>query len=187
MVRFDFSHHLKFINTQANSTLPLMASLEFRLFWDEYGQDFFIRGITHDGRQVFSVYDFINLTCEMKKTSSFGYTTFFHLTREESEYKEELCALVISCKLLTGQDFLETPCMTVQGLSVLLQKLGDRISNNWRTAIGRVLNRYLGGDLRRVKIVLSERHTTTMMQVDNYDDGQEESENEEFNPITQTA
>jgi hypothetical protein len=155
-----------------------MATLEFRLFWDENGQEFFLRGRRHDGFQVFSVYDFINLTCEKKKTSSYGNSTFFYLTGEESECKEELCALVMNCKLVYGQDFLKTPCMTVQGLTVLLQKLGDRVSDDWRTAISRVLNRYLGGDLRRVKITRSERHTNTMMQVDNYDDSQEESENE---------
>ena len=76
-----------------------------------------VRGtITSDGKQVFSVYDFINLVCQ--KTESYSRLVWMRLLSEDSNFKDELQGLIftVSFRNRAKNNRYNTPAMTLLGL-----------------------------------------------------------------------
>ena len=77
-----------------------------------------VRGTTtHDGMQVFSVCDFINLACQ--KNGTYSRQLCFRLISNGSNFKDELEGLVYSVTLrnaVNNQSY-DTPAKTLQGCS----------------------------------------------------------------------
>jgi hypothetical protein len=57
-----------------------------------------LRGMVHDGRNMWAVFDFINYSCEKSSDDTYGRTNFYRLTKEGSKYKDEIESL---CTYLT--------------------------------------------------------------------------------------
>jgi len=119
-----------------------MSSLLLKLA-DGEGQS--IRGKEHEGAQWFSVYDFMTKACAYKDTGAAARNEFKRLTSNGSEYKNELDTLYVHLKF-PGAGQRDTPCMTMQGLLVLLKSLGNKVSRAFREETFSILQRYLDGD-----------------------------------------
>jgi len=109
------------------------------------GEGRVVRGMEHEGNLQISVFDYINRGCAKQATSSYGNTTFHRLLRNGGKYKDILEKLYIYLRF-PGQGNHRTPCMTLQGLLVLTDILGSKISNAFRYETFSVLQRYLDGD-----------------------------------------
>jgi hypothetical protein len=109
------------------------------------GEDRAVRGMEHEGNLQISVFDYINRGCAKQATASYGRNTFNRLRRDGAKYKDRLEKLYIYLKF-PGQGNRKTPCMTLQGLLVLTDMLGSKISSAFRDETFSVLQRYLDGD-----------------------------------------
>ena len=110
-----------------------------------------IRGIKEqNGEERFSVYDFINKVCE--KTDGYGNTTYFRLTLDDSEHKDEILKNVKMIKF-PGKGQRETPTMTLVGLERLLMILGGRIAKEFRILVENTFRRVMAGDRSLIKVI----------------------------------
>ncbi len=106
---------------EANSRLPLlMATLELKLF-EKDGPECGLRGMIYNGNQVFSVFDFINLSCDKTRDSSYGRTNFYRLIKDGSEYKEEIESMCINVKFPGETSLLQTSLSLNQHSDPLIQ------------------------------------------------------------------
>jgi hypothetical protein len=104
-----------------------------------------VRGTEHEGNLQISVFDYINRGCARQATSTYGNTTFHRLLQDSSKDKHRLEKLYIYLQF-PGKGQRKTPCMTLQGLLVLTDILGSKISDAFRHETFSVLQRYLDGD-----------------------------------------
>ena len=101
--------------------------------------------VTPDGKQVFSVYDFMTSACGYGNSGGSARSEFKRLIGDGSEYKNEVLASCYSLHF-PGQRGPATPCMTVEGLLILLKCLGSKVSKAFQDETFSVLQRYLDGD-----------------------------------------
>jgi hypothetical protein len=127
-----------------------MASLVLKLTEDDTHK---IRGmIAPNGIQVFSVYDFMTIACGYKHGGSAARTEFKRLTKDGSEFKDEL---VTSCDNLkfAGPGQRDTPCMSVRGLQRLLMILGGKVAAEFRAVVEGVFTRVMAGDQSLIQVI----------------------------------
>jgi hypothetical protein len=105
-----------------------------------------------DGVQVFSVYDFLTIACNKPDKSSYANTTFFRLTQDDSEFKNELLTLCKNIKF-PGKGQRETPCMTIRGLQRLLMILGGKVAAEFREIIEGTFTRVMAGDQSLIEVI----------------------------------
>jgi hypothetical protein len=87
-----------------------------------------VRGaVIPEDLHVYSVYDFLTIACNKPEKSSYANTTFYRLTQDDSEFKDELLTLCKNVKF-PGKGQRETPCMTIRGLQRLLMILGGKVA-----------------------------------------------------------
>ena len=78
-----------------------------------------IRGMRlEDGKEVFSVYDFIKKVCDYTDYSG-ACKLFSRLISDDSQYKEEIMKSYQRLRFI-GQRGPKTPCMTIRDLQQLL-------------------------------------------------------------------
>jgi len=129
-----------------------MSDLVLRLAADVTG-----RGTTtHDGKQVFSVYNFINLVCQKKGT--YAHNAWARLMSEDSIFKKEI---EFTMEILhyhsdsvsfSGQTRRRlTPAMTLRALQRLLMILGGKVAAAFRVIIEGVFVRFQSGDLTMIE------------------------------------
>lgn len=98
-----------------------------------------------NGLHLFSVYDFMTISCCYGNSGASARTEFKRMIKEGGRFKDQILALCTKMKF-PGKGQRETPCMTVEGLLVLSHCLGDRISQAFKDETLSVLQRYLDGD-----------------------------------------
>ena len=111
-----------------------------------------VRGATtHDGLQVFAVFDCISLVCQ--KSSSYSRQIWKRLISDDSDYKLELEALVTTVTLChTGKNTsYHTPAMTLRGLQRLVQILGSKVAADFRVILETTFTRYMSGDVSMIE------------------------------------
>lgn len=105
-----------------------------------------VRGTTTiDGKQVFSVYDFINSTCQKDLKSSYARTTLSNLISQGSEFRDEVAKNLDYLKF-PGPGQRETPTMTIRGLQQLLLILGNKVAAEFRKVVEGTFTRVIAGD-----------------------------------------
>lgn len=112
-----------------------------------------IRGMFEKGvTQVFSVYDFMTVACKYESSGAAARKEFKRLTRDGSEYKDEIVA---SCHSLhfPGQRGPATPCMTIRGLQRLLMILGGKVAAEFRQIIEGTFTRVMAGDQSLIEVI----------------------------------
>jgi len=128
-----------------------MSSLVLKLLDKAGGPS--VRGMLGpDGVQVFSVYDFLTIACNKPDKSSYANTTFFRLTQDDSEFKNELLTLCKNIKF-PGKGQRETPCMTIRGLQRLLMILGGKVAAEFREIIEGTFTRVMAGDQSLIEVI----------------------------------
>ena len=128
-----------------------MSSLLLKLSNNDY--ETIIRGkVNEDGIQVFSVYDFITVSCGYKDSGATARKEFVRLIREGSEHAEEV---VESCRYLkfNGKGQRETPCMTIRGLQRLLMILGGKVASEFRKIFEWTFTRVMAGDQSLIEVI----------------------------------
>jgi hypothetical protein len=138
-----------------------MANLVLKLTGDDTNK---IRGmLASDGIDVWSVYDFINIACNKPEKSSYAGTTFFRLTQEDSEFKDEVLTLCKNIKF-PGKGQRETPCMTIRGLQRLLMILGGKVAAEFRVLVEGVFTRVMAGDKSLIEVINSNAASDAPIQ-----------------------
>ena len=128
-----------------------MSSLVLKLI--NNGEDFIVRGkMDEEGIQLFSVFDFITVSCGYKDSGATARKEFVRLIREGSEHAEELVA---SCRYLkfNGKGQRETPCMTIRGLQRLLMILGGKVASEFRKIVEGTFTRVMAGDTSLIEVI----------------------------------
>ena len=69
--------------------------------------------VDKSGLQVFSVYDFLTVACGYVNSGASARNEFKRLTRDDSEFKNEIVASCYYCKF-PGARQRDTPCMTIR-------------------------------------------------------------------------
>ena len=128
-----------------------MSSLVLKLI--NNGEDFIVRGkMDEEGIQLFSVFDFITVSCGYKDSGATARKEFVRLIREGSEYAEEVVA---SCRYLkfNGKGQRDTPCMTIRGLQRLLMILGGKVAAEFRKIVEGTFTRVMAGDTSLIEVI----------------------------------
>ena len=107
------------------------------------GEGMAVRGMEHERSQYFSVYDFMTKACAYRNSGASARNEFMSL--KKTEHKKAILDLCCYLKF-PGRGQQDTPCMTLQGLLVLANILGSKISSAFRDETFSVLQRYLDGD-----------------------------------------
>ena len=133
-----------------SSRAPSMSSLVLKLTGDDtHG----IRGmLAPDGMQVFSVYDYMTKACGYKDTGAAARNEFKRLTRDGSEFKDEIVASCYSLHF-PGQRGPSTPCMTIRGLQRLTMILGGKVAAEFRAMAEGVFTRVMAGDQSLIEVI----------------------------------
>lgn len=108
--------------------------------------------VAPDGLQYYAVYDAVNFCCNKPEKSSYANTTFFRLTQEGSEYRDEVLTLCKNLKF-PGKGQRETPCMTIRGLQRLLMILGGKIAAEFREIVEGTFTRVMAGDQSLIEVI----------------------------------
>jgi len=108
--------------------------------------------VAPDGLQYYAVYDAVNFSCNKPEKSSYANTTFFRLTQEGSEYRDEVLTLCKNLKF-PGKGQRETPCMTIRGLQRLLMILGGKIAAEFREIVEGTFTRVMAGDQSLIEVI----------------------------------
>lgn len=117
------------------------------------GQGNTIRGmVDSDNEQRFAVFDFVAYACNKPEKSSYGGTTFFRLTQDSSEFRDEVLTLCKNLKF-PGRGQRETPCMTIRGLQRLLMILGGKVAAEFREIIEGTFTRVMAGDQSLIEVI----------------------------------
>ena len=125
----------------------------------EYG---FIRGSNADRVQLFSVIDFIFKACEQDDPGLFKSKKILcRLRKVGGKYAEEMSRLIRLCKV-NGTEEIESPCMTVHSLSILMERLGDRVSTEFRKETLKIFESYLEGDNTMIEEEIIEEKSNDM-------------------------
>lgn len=123
-----------------------------------------LRGmVAHDGLHYFAVYDTLNLSRDKPTKSSYGNTTFFRLTQEGSEFRDELLTLCKNLKF-PGKGQRETPCMTIRGLQRLLMILGGKVAAEFREIVESTFTRVMAGDQSLIEVINANAASTAPVQ-----------------------
>lgn len=128
-----------------------MISLVLKLINTADGSS--VRGmIGPDGLQLFSVYDFMTISCRYGNSGASARNEFKRLIREGSEFQSEV---VGSCYYLKfpGSGQRETPCMTIRGLQRLLMILGGKVAAEFREIIEGTFTRVMAGDQSLIEVI----------------------------------
>ncbi len=132
----------------------------------EYGK---LRGtITDDHSQVFSVYDFIFKARECEDKGFIKTKNILEMLRKPSgKYAEQLSWLIYQCKVFNSGE-IKTPCMTVEGLMILMHILGNIVSATFKQETIKVFERYNAGDTTMCETDAERRQKTpcTLTQTD---------------------
>lgn len=121
-----------------------MLQVESKLV-DDFGGSFVRKTAGKMNELVYSVFDSVNFACNKPEQSKYGLINLYRLTQEGSEVKDKILGLCCYVKF-PGRGQRETPCMTMQGLLVLFQCLGNKISKAFQDETLAILQRYLDGD-----------------------------------------
>ena len=112
--------------------------------------------ITSDAEHVFSVYDFLDLTCPNSK--SYSSVTWSRLISEDSEYKDEIKFIMVYLKLQNvglsndkKRRLRKTPVMTLRGLQRLMMILGSKVAADFRQIVEGIFTRYMSGDVTMIE------------------------------------
>lgn len=110
-----------------------------------------------DGNQMFSVYDTMTKWCAYRDSGATARSEFKRQISKGSEYRD---VIVASCYYIKfpGRGQRETPCMTLRGLLVLANSLGDKISSAFRDETFSVLQRFLDGDTTMCAEILKNQN-----------------------------
>ena len=128
-----------------------MTSLVLKLVDRAEGSS--VRGmIGPDGLQVFSVYDFMTVACGYGNGGGSARNEFKRLTKDDSEFKEEIVASCYSLRF-PGQRGPGTPCMTIRGLQRLLMILGGKVASEFREMIEGTFTRVMAGDQSLIEVI----------------------------------
>jgi hypothetical protein len=110
-----------------------------------------LRGAVVDDRQIFSVYNFINLVCQKDKNDTYGTNTFKRL-REDPQFKDEVHLSCVDYKF-PGRGQKPTPCMTIRGLQRLLMILGGKVAAEFREIVEGTFSRVMAGDQSLIEVI----------------------------------
>ena len=102
--------------------------------------------------QVFSVYDFLTVACGYGNSGASARNEFKRLTKDESEFKNEIVASCYSLRF-PGQRGPGTPCMTIRGLQRLLMILGGKVAAEYREIIEGTFTRVMAGDQSLIEVI----------------------------------
>lgn len=128
-----------------------MSSLVLKLIDRAEGSS--VRGmIGPDGMQVFSVYDFLTISCGYESSGATARKEFQRLTKDGSEYQREVVALCHYCKF-PGARQRDTPCMTIRGLQRLLMIQGGKVAAEYREIIEGTFTRVMAGDQSLIEVI----------------------------------
>jgi hypothetical protein len=111
-----------------------------------------IRGMMDEEDHYFSVYNFINHSCQKPEKSSYGNTVFFRLVQDSSKFKDEVLTLCKNLKF-PGSGQKETPCMNIRGLQRLLMILGGKVAAEYRELAEGTFTRVMAGDLSLIEVI----------------------------------
>ena len=128
-----------------------MSSLLLKLVDRAEGSS--VRGmVTPDGKQAFSVYDFMTSACGYKDTGASARKEFKRVIGDGSQHQNEVVA---SCHYLKfpGAGQRDTPCMTIRGLQRLLMILGGKVAAEFRQIIEGTFTRVMAGDQSLIEVI----------------------------------
>ena len=129
-----------------------MSSLLLKLM-DSGSDGPVLRGATDkDGNQVFSLFDLGNIACNKERDSSYGKTNFYRLSKEGSEYKNEIDTYCIYLKV-PGSGQRKTPCARIRGLQRYLMILGGKVAAEFREIIEGTFTRVMAGDQSLIEVI----------------------------------
>ena len=112
-----------------------------------------VRGmLAANDNEVFSVYDFMTKACKYGNTGASARNEFKRLTKEGSEFKDEVVASCYSLRF-PGQRGPATPCMTIRGLQRLLMILGGKVAAEFRALVEGVFTRVMAGDQSLIEVI----------------------------------
>ena len=114
--------------------------------------DVTVRGTTtHEGMQVFSVYDFINLVCQ--KSGTYAHNAWARLKEADPNLKEGdgfkmeiLRYHADSVSSTVKSRNRVTPVMTLRQLQRLLLSLDNKVASDFRMIVEGIFTRYMSGD-----------------------------------------
>jgi hypothetical protein len=105
-----------------------------------------------DGNPVFSLFDLGNIACNKERDSTYGKTNFYRLTKEGSDYKNEIDTLCIYSRV-PGSGQRKTPCATIRGLQRYLMILGGKVAAEFREIIEGTFTRVMAGDQSLIEVI----------------------------------
>ena len=116
-----------------------------------------------DGEYWYSVFDFMSRACAYKDTGSSARREFGRLTKDGSEYKDEIAALCRSIHF-PGQRGPSTYAMTIRGLQRLLLILGGKVAAEFRRVVEQTFTRVVAGDLSLIDVIQANNASTAPLQ-----------------------
>lgn len=119
--------------------------------------------VAPDGLDYYAVYDAINFLCNKSERSSYGNTTFFRLTQDSSEFRDELLTLCKNLKF-PGKGQRETPCMTIRGLQRLIMILGGKVAAEYREIVESTFTRVMAGDKSLIEVINANAASSAPVQ-----------------------
>ena len=126
-----------------------MTELSLKLFGNDSCK---LRGILDSDEEVFSTYDFITTMCEYKDDGGGARKEFKRLTRDGSEFKDEITSQLRYVRFPNQRGPL-TPAMTIGGLSSLLIIMGSKVAAEYRALVNEVFSRVKTGDTSLIEVI----------------------------------
>jgi hypothetical protein len=112
-----------------------------------------LRGTTDAaGNPAFSLFDLGNVACNKERDSTYGKTNFYRLSKEGSEYKNEIDTFCIYLKV-PGSGQRKTPCAGIRGLQRYLMILGGKVAAEFREIIEGTFTRVMAGDQSLIEVI----------------------------------
>ena len=109
-------------------------------------------GLDKNGNQVFSLFDLGNISCKRERDSTYGKNNFYRLTKEGSEYKNEVDSFTVYLKF-PGSGQRQTPCASIRGLQRYLLLLGGKVASEFREIIEGTFTRVMAGDTSLIEVI----------------------------------
>lgn len=117
------------------------------------GSNLGLRGASDkDGNQAFSLFDLGNIFCNKDLESTYGKNTYYRLTKEGSEHKDEVESYTVNLRV-SGSGQRETPCACIKGLQMYTMLLGGKVGADFRKIAADVFSRFMAGDRSLIKVI----------------------------------
>ena len=136
-----------------------MSGLELDLMNKAHG--FQVRGgVSENGDEIWSVFDFVNLVCGKAKEDSYGRVTYYRVVKLYANALHGFCKTL----QLSGSGRQQTPAMDLNGLLHLLNFLDGKVADQYRDMARKTLVRVLAGDRSLIKVIEANALSTAPLQ-----------------------